>query len=122
MDYVPPQASWDRIGRYIRFINEKGIGAWIGIRFDLWRQLGGTPLWLVFPLGEFGRGLEVHALLEPWAAGNGIIFTMDNGEVVIGLDLLIGEEKDEVVRCIVNRLKDVADNLSSLTQIESNPE
>ncbi len=47
---------------------------------------------------------------------------MDNGEVVIGLDLLIGEEKDEVVRCIVNRLRDVADNLSSLTQIESNPE
>ena len=60
--------------------------------------------------------------LEPWAARNGIIFTMDNGEVVIGLDLLIGEEKDEVVRCIVNRLRDVADNLSSLTQIESNPE
>ena len=117
-----PQASWDRIGRYIRFINEKGIGAWIGIRFDLWRQLGGTPLWLVFTLGEFGRGLEVHALLEPWADRNGIIFTMDNGEVVIGLDLLIGEEKDEVVRCIVNRLRDVADNLSSLTQIESNPE
>lgn len=117
-----PQASWDRIGRYIRFINEKGIGAWIGIRFDLWRQLGGTPLWLVFTLGEFGRGLEVHDLLEPWAARKSIIFTMDNGEVVIGLDLLFGEEKDEVVRCIVNRLKDVADNLSSLTQIESNPE
>lgn len=117
-----PQASWDRIGRYIRFPGEKDIGAWIGIRFDLWNQIGGTPLWLIFHPGEFGRGYEVNALLEPWAIKNGILFKMENGEVAIGIDLLTGEDKDEVVRCIVDRLRDVAGNISSLTKNENLPE
>lgn len=118
---VLPQASWDRIGRYINFHN-KEVSAWIGIRFDLWKQLGGTPLWLVFSPGKYCRGAEVYPLLQPWAIENNIIFSKDsNDEVAIGLDLLVGEEKDEVVRDIVERLSEIGDILSGLIKIENNP-
>jgi hypothetical protein len=109
-----PQASWHRIGQYIRF-DKEDVGAWFGINFTLWRQLGGTPLWLVFSPGEFCRGPEVYALLEPWAVRNNIVITVNNGNTVIGLDLLVGEDRDNVIRFIVDRLRDIAHNLSALT-------
>ena len=43
-----PQSSWNRIGRYIRFEGKAQIGVWFGLHFDLWKQYGQTPLWLVF--------------------------------------------------------------------------
>jgi hypothetical protein len=61
--------------------------------------------------GYWGRGLDVHKLLEPWAIRTGMMYHMDNGQVAVGLDLLLNEEHDEVVRFIVKRLKDVANNL-----------
>jgi hypothetical protein len=109
-----PQASWDRFGRYIRFNDEKGVGAWVGVRHDLWRQHGTTPLWLFFYPGEFSRALEVRSLLEPWAAKEGVLPVFENGEVSIGLDLVAGEEKDLVVRSLVDRLKEIADLLAVL--------
>jgi hypothetical protein len=109
-----PQASWDRIGRYVRFSCEEGVGAWLGVRFDLWRQHGGTPLWLVFSPGEFSRALEVRAILEPWAAKEGILSAFDNGDVEIGIDLPIGEEKDQVVRSIVDCFRAIASVLHPL--------
>jgi len=114
----------------LRFRTQQTEGS---IRPDMWgfdgvnprsvqRQLGGTPLWLIFQPGEFGRGLEVHTLLESWAEDNDIIYSMDNGEVAVGLDLIVGEEKDEVARNLVNRLRDVRDRLSSLIQSEDSSE
>jgi len=114
LDDVRPQASWDRIGRYVRFSHEEGVTAWFGVRFDLWRQHGGTPLWLVFSPGEFGRALEVRALLEPWAARERVLSAFENGDVEIGIDLPIGEEKDQVVRSIVDGFRDIAGALHPL--------
>jgi hypothetical protein len=47
------------------------------------------------------------------AEDNDIIYSMDNDEVAVGLDLIVGEGKDEVARSLVNRLRDVRDRQSA---------
>ena len=111
-----PQASWERIGRYARLSDEQGVGMWLGIHFGLWKKHGGTPLWLVFSPTEFGRALEVRALLEPWAAKEGVFTTFQNDEFAVAVDIACGEDKDQVVRSVVDRLKALADVLCVLNQ------
>ncbi len=107
-----PQASWDRIGRYARLSSEQGVGMWFGIHFGLWKKHGGTPLWLSFKQDEFSRAHEVRQLIEPWAAKEGIFTTCEKDEFVVAIDIEIGEEKDQVGRVIVNRLKMIEGVLS----------
>ncbi len=109
-----PQASWERIGRYAKFPGEQGVGVWLGIQFRLWQKHGGTPLWLVFSQGEWSRAHEVQSLLEPWAAKEGIFTTWENDDFGVAVDIEIGEEKDQVVRVIVDRFKGIAGALSAL--------
>lgn len=71
VDGLRPQASWQRIGRYVRVSGDAaggGAGAWFGIHFALWKTHGTTPLWLIFDNSNFGRAQEVRSLIEPWAA------------------------------------------------------
>jgi hypothetical protein len=109
-----PQSSWSRIGRYVRFSDDNGIGAWIGVDFRLWKEHGGTPLWLVFSQGDFGRALEVRSLLEPWAAREGGFTAFENGELAVALDIPLGEDKDRALRVIVDTWQAIADVLSPL--------
>jgi len=109
-----PQASWDRIGRYARFSGENGIGFWFGIHFVLWKKYGGTPLWMLFSPGKFGKAIEVRPLLESWAGKNGIFTTFQNNELAVAIDIATGEDKDQVVRSIVSRLNEIAGVLSEL--------
>lgn len=106
-----PQASWERIGRYARFSGENSVGMWIGIHFSLWKKHGGTPLWLLFSQSEFGRALEVRPLLEPWAAKEGVLTTFQNGELAVAVNIAFGEDKNQVVRSVADRLKGIADVL-----------
>ena len=114
IDKLLPQASWSRIGRYARFSNEKGIGFWIGIHFRLWKKYGGTPLWVVFSSDKFSRAQEVRPLLESQASRQGIFTIFDNDEFAIAINIATGEEKDLVVRGVVDRLQMIADVLSEL--------
>lgn len=102
-----PQASWDRIGRYAKVSREHRPGLWLGIRFDLWKTYGGTPLWMVFRNTEFGRAQEVRHLIEPWAAQEGVNAATVNEEVVVALDIPIAEEKLEVIRSLVDRIREI---------------
>jgi hypothetical protein len=111
---VRPQASWDRFGRYIRFTSDRGVGAWFGVRFDLWLKHGGTPLWLVFSPTEFGRALAVGRLLEPWSVRDGVLYFAESGDVEVGVDLPTGEEKAQVVRVVADFLRQVERALSTL--------
>jgi len=111
-----PQASWDRSGRYIRFVSDRGVGAWFGVRFDLWQQHGATPLWLVFSPTEFSRALEVEKLIEPWADREGLLHFFENSDVEVGVDLPTGEEKARVVRTVADFLKQFARILSALDE------
>ena len=110
---LQPQASWERIGRYARLSDERGVGVWFGIHLDLWKKHGETPLWLLFSQSEFGRALEVRPLLETWAAKEGIL-TVQNTELAVAVDITFGEDKDQVVRSVVDQLKEIAGVLSIL--------
>ena len=110
-----PQANWERIGRYASFfLGVQGVGVSIGIHLNYWKKHGGTPLWLIFAQSDWSRALEVRPLLEPWAAKEGIVTTFQNGELAVAIDIAIGEDKDQVVRSIVDRLKGIADVLNVL--------
>lgn len=108
-----PQASSERIGRYARLGGKQGVGMWYGIHFGLWRQLGGTPLWLVF-FSKWSRAPEVRSLLEPWAAREGIFTAWQDDEFVVAIDVPTGEEKDQVVSAIVDRMRKIDRVLSAL--------
>jgi hypothetical protein len=109
-----PQISWERIGQYARLSGEQSVGMWLGIHFRLWKKYGVTPFGLVFLPTEFSRAHEVRALIEPWAAKEGLFTACQNDEFVVAVDIAFGEDKDQVVRSIVDRLKGIADDLSVL--------
>ena len=109
-----PQASWERIGRYIRFVGASKVGCWIGIHFGLWKKHGYSPLWLIFSSDDFSRAPEVRKYVEPWAAKQGIPAIWENGYFCLGLKLLTAEDKDLVVKKIVERLSEVENILTGI--------
>lgn len=126
IDGLRPQASWDRIGRYVRIAENRtegrdGAGAWLGIHFELWKTHGTTPLWLFFGSDNFSRGPEVRALIEPWATQNGVVTATSGQGVAVALEIPDGEEKDSVVRSIAADIQRVAAVLKQLPP-EKRPE
>ena len=110
------QASWERIGRYVQVLGDTsdGAGAWFGTHFGLWKTHGTTPLWLVFYDSDWGRAQEVRPLIEPWATQEGLPTATSDDEFAVALGIPEGEEKDGVVRSLVDDLKAVATVLEAL--------
>ena len=111
---LKPQASWERIGRYVLVAGDRGAGAWVGVHFGLWKANGATPLWLLFPETDFGRAHEVRRLIEPWAAKNHKLAVTVNREFAIALDVAAGQEKESVVRDLVEQFRAIAQVLNAL--------
>jgi hypothetical protein len=103
-----PMHSWDRIGRYAKLSCRLNPGIWLGVRFDLWKSHGGSPLWLTFTYGEFGKAGEVRALIELWAAKNGRLTSVDEDELAIALHVPVAQEKETIVTALVHDLKEIA--------------
>jgi len=110
-----PRAKWDRIGRYANISPGKAIGFYLGVNFRLWKTYGRTPLWLVFSDSQWGRARQVMSLIEPWAEKEGIFTKLVDDEFVVAIDMPFGEEKDEVIKVVVERLKEIAYVLRELT-------
>ena len=110
LDGLRPQASWDRIGRYIRFTGQANIISWFGIHLDLWKRHGGTPAWLVFQ----SRVADVRHRLEPWAFDNDKPTASENDHFCLGVELQAGEEKDQVIRSVVDCLKKISSALQDI--------
>jgi hypothetical protein len=100
-----PQSSSERIGRYIKFNSTPNFVVWVGINFVLWKKYGHTPLWIVFYPNEFKKSQAAKLLLEEWSAKNGNF--RHNNEIVIPFDLPTGEDKDEVIRSILDQFKNI---------------
>jgi hypothetical protein len=109
-----PQANFERIGRYAYISIDQDAGFWLGVHFRLWKTYGRTPLWMVFSGTQWGRAREVWPLLEPKAEKEGIFSKFVDDEFVVAIDMAFGEEKDQVVRNVVDRLKWIADVLHDL--------
>ena len=115
---LKPQSDWTRIGRYVWVSSQAGACAWFGTHFELWRDHGGTPLWLAFYESSYGRAVEVRGLLEPWGARKGVLSANHKNHFVFAINLLTGEEKEQVVRFVVDQLKEIAGVLSDLKPVE----
>lgn len=121
IDGLRPLANWERHGQYISFPTAMGVGAWFGTDFRRWRERGSTPLWLVFNAdgwsvrgGQTLSGEEVRKVLEPWTERQGLECSIAADYFGVGINVVPGEEQDHVIRSIVNRLTDVASELSKL--------
>ena len=107
----------------------------MGVHFGLWKTHGFTPLWLILhqPLLERldeASSTPVRPLFESWAAKSGAFITafqkhdnMGNG-LAIAVDITAGEDKDLVVRNVVDQLKAITDVVSVLnpTPVEADGE
>jgi hypothetical protein len=100
-----PQSSSERIGRYIKFNSTPNFVVWVGINFILWKKYGRTPLWIVFYPNEFKKSQAAKLLLEEWSAKNGSF--RHNNEIVIPIDLPTGEDKDQVIRSILDQFNNI---------------
>jgi hypothetical protein len=100
-----PQSSSERVGRYIRFNSTPNFVVWVGINFILWKKYGRTPLWIVFYTNELKKSQAAKLLLEEWSAKNGNF--RHNNEIVIPIDLPTGEDKDQVIRSILDQFKNI---------------
>ena len=114
IDGLRAVSTWERIGRYVSFAKAPGVGAWFGTDFRRWWQRGSTPLWLVFSGSEFGRPVEVRAILQPWAELHGVDFSLQGEGFGVGIGVVPGEEQDRVIRHIVDQLRVVANELAAL--------
>lgn len=127
-----PQSSSERIGRYIRFNSTPKIFVWVGVNFILWKKYGRTPLWIVFYPNEFKKSQAAKLLLEEWSAKNGNF--RHNKGIVIPIDLPTGEDKDQVIRSILDQFKNIIriysdplltsspDDLNTSPDLDSQPE
>jgi hypothetical protein len=109
-----PQASWDRIGRYVWVSGEHCCGGWFGIHFGLWKLHGTTPLWLLFSEDKFGRAQEVRPLIEPWAEKNGKLTATYDRNFAMAFDIPVREERAEVIRSLAVYFKSIATVLGTL--------
>lgn len=103
-----PQASWERIGRYVKLSGGNGAGLWFGIHFALWKSHGESPLWLLFTEGEFGKAEQVRRLIEPWAARKRILTATYGTDFAIALDIAVGEESAVVVRSLADAIRAIS--------------
>jgi ACT domain-containing protein len=76
----------------------------------------------VFAPTEFGRAPEVRLLLEPWSGKKGVPTIRHNNEFAVPVDITVGEDKDQVIRAIVDRLKEIGAVLSELKGKTVGPE
>jgi len=111
-----PQANYERMGRYTYISNGKEVGGWFGINLRFWKTYGRTPVWFVFSKEPWSRSREVWQLLEPKAEKEGVFSKFVDDDFIVAIDLACGEEKEQVVRNIVNQLKWIADGLHDLPQ------
>ena len=78
---------------------------WVGINFILWKKYGRTPLWVIFYSSELKKSPAAKLLLEEWSAKNGNF--RHNNEIVIAIDLPTGEDKDQVIRSILDQFNNI---------------
>ncbi len=118
-----PTHFWDAVGRYIFIAMNLDVIAWLGIKFNLWRLHGVSPLWLVFPpfTQEYRERIpDARHILEPWAQHRGIFTAMDGNNFVIAIELKVGEELPSVAADVANQLREISEILSQLADMGGN--
>ena len=116
IDGLRPSASWDSIGRYVKFAcaggYEGGFGAFFGVDFKAWKSHGITPLWLCFATEsadyDWRRGEDARAAIQNEAWQHKIFTAMESKEFVVAISIPTGEELESVKRAVASQLRFVA--------------
>lgn len=104
--------SWDSVGLYANLRAGTDYGVLICRDFDLWRRHGASPLWIVFASSEWGRAAAARPLIERWAAERGVFPASEGGDLAIPIPIAVNEDKDHVVRRVVDFLREVVGALA----------
>ncbi|MGC9337989.1 MAG: hypothetical protein ACP5EQ_07875, partial [Candidatus Cloacimonadia bacterium] len=112
-------ATFSGFGVYYWFNKQNSVGVWIGVEYECWKTYGISPLWLRFSNTEdFGRASEIEPVLRALSKNNRFIQKLDNGYIVVPINLKTGSEKDQVVNDVAKQLEDIADVLANVPMIE----
>lgn len=87
-----PQANWERVGQYAQVV-DANAGLWLGVHFQLWRDVDATPLWVVFSDTAWGQGSRVRMGVERWArTQNRRVHDLDGQTFAVGVEVPVGLE------------------------------
>jgi hypothetical protein len=122
VDGLRPSATWDCIGRYVKFASsagyDGGFGAFFGIDFKAWRTHGLTPLWVCFSAEsqdrDWRRAEDARAAIQQGASGSNVFSSMESREFVVGIEVSTGEEMQAVKQKVVDQLRFIAKCLARI--------
>lgn len=101
--------SQPSIGRYLKWNSEEKIDVWLGIRFDVWRDVGITPLWCHFVDKTFeqltGDSRRIDKDLKDLECRNDV----GEGGFWFPIRLKTGVDCDEVVEDAATKIKAIVD-------------
>lgn len=106
--------NWTRFGKYIWLDQPKKVGIWFGLDFEFWKEFGNSPLWVQFSTTSFGRAYEVEPFLIDWQPYLQSYFKLNNGYVVLPINIATSADKDHVLQNIVTQLRELTNLLSEL--------
>ncbi|MEW6269193.1 MAG: hypothetical protein AB1689_07850 [Thermodesulfobacteriota bacterium] len=98
-----PSHFFDRAGRYVWFGERPSIHGWLGVDLASWHRHGRTPVWVRF----WGVVDKIGTLLQRWAVEHDRAVIVEREEVLVGVDLPVGQEEDAVVADIVAQVGDL---------------
>jgi hypothetical protein len=96
--------NWRRAGAYLRLGGASSVGAWFGLDFGAWRRFGRTPIWVRFEGEPFSRTQLVRPVLHQWGVESKRLVLDHESQVLVGVDLPAGDDRDGVLKSMVAQL------------------
>ena len=114
-----PTHGYHTAGRYFRLHGRFDVrfGVWFGVRLEVWRDAGITPLWLQIGDGKFG-GVTSHFEKIPDLFDD---VQSDPSNKYIPIRLTTGVERERVVDDAVAQLERIANTLREAIPDKENP-
>lgn len=99
-------------GQYAWLTKEHEVGVWYGVDLVKWKTYGRSPLWLVFAT-DMGHANAIKPLLEAYDRNFHRLIIRSDGYLLYPLTIDTGVDKDQVIRSILNQLREIAKALST---------
>lgn len=99
--------GWQTFGHYLRFSGERELFHWLGVHFGRWKRHG-APVWLYVHHDDATHARALRHHIESWAIGSGVVTSVEDDDLAIGIEITPGVDKYEVQRRVVDQLVEVA--------------
>lgn len=102
-DGLRPTHFADGTGHYVRFGERPSAVGWLGVHLTSWQRHGRSPIWTRF----WRLTDKIGPCLQQWAIERGRVVLVDGEYLLVGVDLLPGQEEDAVVADIVAQIAEL---------------